>query len=163
MRTLLILFTCTLLGVVTACHRVRPADPRVLSTFQNSRDVLNELSSAPSSVVPDAVLNRTRCLIVVPAASTTSREGGGGAACRDESDKWQPPALITFASSSPETGDALIFILDRDIASRIGRGKVSLAGKSAARAGPAVQKVVTVTDADLAAHAFSYTRTGKVL
>ena len=163
MRTLLILFTCTLLGVATACHRVRPADPRVLATFQDSTDILNDLSLAPSSVVPDAVLNRTRCLIVVPAAGTTIRERVGAAACRDEDNKWRPPALITFTPGAHEIGDALIFILNQDMAGRVGRGKVSLAGKWVARAGPAVQKVVTVTDADLAADAFSYVRTDKVL
>jgi hypothetical protein len=120
---------------------------------------LNDLSAASASVVPDAVLNRTRCVIVVPAGSPKTREHVGAASCRDEREKWQPPALVTFTAASHETGDVLIFILNQRMAAQVLRGKV----KTAAHAGPAVEKVVTVTDADLASDAFSYVRARNVL
>jgi hypothetical protein len=135
----------------------------VLATFQDSTDVLNSLSAAPVGIVPDAVLNRTRCVIVVPAENSTISEHVGAASCRDDAEHWQPPELITFTPSSHETADVLIFILNDGVADQVLRGKVSLTGKAATRAGPAMEKVVTVTDADLAADAFSYVRKENVL
>ena len=151
MRKLLVVLTCAALFAETACHRAPAADPAVKPTFVSVSALLDGLASAPAGIVPDAVLNRARCVVVVP--DPEGREMSTGAAtCRDSSDAWANPALVDFTSGSRIRGDVLLFVLGERAASDLKVGSWDVRS----RAGPIASRLVMVTDADLAGQALSY-------
>jgi hypothetical protein len=81
----------------------------------DSARILEQLSSRSGNTIPDAVLNRTKCLVVIPAGAggTDERTSRGVATCRETSDRWNTPAFVTFREQSgrPHGPDRLIFIL----------------------------------------------------
>jgi hypothetical protein len=81
----------------------------------DSARMLEQLSSRSGNTIPDAVLNRTKCLVVIPAGAggTDERTSRGVATCRETSDRWNTPAFVTFREQSgrPHGPDRLIFIL----------------------------------------------------
>jgi N-acetylmuramoyl-L-alanine amidase len=160
MGKLPVLLTCAFLVFAVGCHHGPVADPAVIPTFQAVTDLLDQLAAAPASVVPDAVLNRARCVVVIPATLST-RTPAGAAGCRDDSGNWKQPALAEYDANQRVPEDILIFILSDRSVRQWQNGKLDL--QRVARAGPAVDKVITVTDADLAADALSYVRTGSGL
>jgi N-acetylmuramoyl-L-alanine amidase len=157
MRKLLAVLICALVVAEPACHRTPAADPAVIPTFLAVTTLLDELSGAPAGVVPDVVLNRARCVVVVPRAAG-HEVSPGAAACRDESQKWTQPALVDFASASHSAADVLLIILGEHAASDLNAGHWQV--KS--RPGPVVSKVI-IADADLTGEALSYVRTASGL
>ena len=143
------------LAFFAACNWGTRADPRIIETFDASAALLNRASEAPVAVVPDAVLNRTRCVVVIP-ASNRRTEAVGTASCRDESEHWAMPWLVRFAPPPKEDASWLIFVLTEGAAASLQDGRLDLTGRRAAHDGPIVQKMVTVTDADLASDAVAY-------
>jgi N-acetylmuramoyl-L-alanine amidase len=78
--------------------------------LKDSARTLDHLSSRSGNTVPDAVLNRTKCLVMIPAGAGGTR---GVATCRESPDRWNTPAFITFQEQNPRArgSDRLIFIL----------------------------------------------------
>jgi hypothetical protein len=151
MRKLLVIVTCAGLIAVAACRRAPAADPAAIATFHAASTLLDGLASAPAGIVPDAVLNRARCAVIVP-KSTGPEVSTGAATCRDNSQKWTQPALVDFTSTPRIHGDVLVFVLDGRAASELESGHWDVRS----RAGPITSKAVIVTDADLAGEALSY-------
>jgi N-acetylmuramoyl-L-alanine amidase len=83
--------------------------------LKDSARMLEHLSSRSGNTIPDAVLNRTKCLVVIPAGAggADERISRGVATCRETMDHWNPPAFITFQEQSGRAHGAarLIFIL----------------------------------------------------
>ena len=139
MRKLLILLTCGLI-VSVGCRSGPPADSQVLPTFQAVTMTLNDVASVPAGMVPDAVLNRTRCMVVIPGREKT-RISPGAATCRNGSGKWDEPSLVSYQAPVPQSGDVLLFILDDRAAATLKSGTLEL--KHTVREGPAAEKIVT--------------------
>lgn len=153
MRKLLVVLTSALLLFLAACHRSPAADPAVIPTFLSVTTLLDDLGGASAAVVPDSVLNRARCVVIVPRAAG-HEISPGAASCRDDAQHWTAPALIDFASTSHSVGDVLIFVLGHRAASELQTGH----WVAKTRAGPFTSKVIMVTDAELAGEALSYVR-----
>jgi N-acetylmuramoyl-L-alanine amidase len=83
--------------------------------LRDSARMLEQLSSRSGNTIPDAVLNRTKCLVVILAGAggTDERISRGVATCRETPDRWNTPAFVTFQEQSgrPHGPDRLIFIL----------------------------------------------------
>ena len=158
MRTLLVVLTCAGLIAEVACHSAPVPDPAVIPTFLAVTTLLDALAEAPAGVVPDAVLNRTRCVVVVPNAAGFEALPGV-ATCRDGSQDWEQPALIDFTPTSHLSGDVLLFVLGEHSASDLESGHWEVRS----RAGPAISKDAFVSDADLAGEALAYLHSGSDL
>ena len=146
--------------LITGCEWGPRADARIIDTFDAATALLNRSAEAPAAVVPDAVLNRARCVIVVPAAVERAT---GAATCRDDAERWTMPWLVTFVPESHASADVLVFVLTAGAANQLIDSGLDLTGNRAARAGPIVQKMVTVTDVDLGSDAVSYVGNGSNL
>ena len=154
-RKLSVVLCLALTACSVSCDHWPKADPDVLPTFENVTNLLDDLAQAPSSVVPDAVLNRARCVVVIPAKDQT-RTWTGAANCRNEAGDWGHPALVSYQAAAKQTGDILVVVLGDSAAGQLHHGSLEL--KRTTRAGPVVDKVITVTDAELASDALSYVR-----
>lgn len=85
------------------------------SLLKNTTRLFEHLSRRSETTIPDAVLNRTKCVVVIPAsaAGTDHLKLRGVATFRDTSDHWNTPSFITFEEDSVRAhrGDLLIFVL----------------------------------------------------
>ncbi|HKO10828.1 MAG TPA: N-acetylmuramoyl-L-alanine amidase [Acidobacteriaceae bacterium] len=85
------------------------------SLLKSSTRLFEHLSRRSENTIPDAVLNRTRCVVVIPAiaARTDHLKLRGVATFRETSDQWNTPSFITFEEDGARAhrGDLLIFIL----------------------------------------------------
>lgn len=85
------------------------------SLLKDAARLFEHLSRKSENTIPDAVLNRTKCVVVIPAiaAGTDHLNLRGVATFRETSDEWNTPSFITFEEDGvrPHRGDLLIFIL----------------------------------------------------
>jgi hypothetical protein len=86
-------------------------DRKPAALFDHTARLLKALSNAPRTTVPDAVLNRTQCMVVIPPG--THRIRLGTAACRETADQWSTPTLVRFEgkAGTRRVADLLIFVL----------------------------------------------------
>ena len=97
-----------------------PTGAEATELLKGTTQLLTELSDRPAVTVPDAVLNRAQCLVVIPAGTTPLRPGT--ATCRETSDPWNSPILIHFkeAGRTPVAATLLIFV-SKDAAVQLSR------------------------------------------
>jgi N-acetylmuramoyl-L-alanine amidase len=102
--------TFVLITSVVACGSKGKNSERATLLKDSSR-LLENLSRRSGNTIPDAVLNRTKCLVVTPAMAGDRIRGI--ATCRQTPDQWNHPAFITFESQADRAhgADRLIFIL----------------------------------------------------
>ena len=86
------------------------AEPQAV--LKRTMQLFRALSRRPVKTVPDAVLNRTQCVVVLLAG--TGRFQRGTSACRDTSDQWNSPTLVSFERKvgARRAADLLIFVLN---------------------------------------------------
>jgi N-acetylmuramoyl-L-alanine amidase len=76
--------------------------------LKRTTPILTELSRRPATTVPDAVLNRTQCLVVIQAGTTRLRPGT--AACRETSDRWYSQIFVTFKEEARSNRAATLLV-----------------------------------------------------
>jgi len=87
--------------------------PVAAATAKQAQRIIDDLRKHPTTIVPDGILNRTKCVVVFPASNSRSIAGDGTVSCRAEADKWKEPVAVHFVHSKPraQLADLLIFIL----------------------------------------------------
>ena len=112
-RYVIALFFCVA-GSLIACGR-QAKDAERAALLKHAARLFEDLSRRSENTIPDAVLNRTRCVAAIPAIPTRTGKLSrrGVATCREASDHWNAPAFITFEENggSKHGADLLIFIL----------------------------------------------------
>jgi hypothetical protein len=111
-----------------------------------------------NNLVPDAILNLTKCVLVFPGLNAS--ESKGIATCRLSHDSWEKPQLVTYVPNRiapAKTGDLLIFVLNPAAERRLKGGVLPLDAHSSG-SGVTLQQMVSVTDAELNRDALVYTR-----
>jgi N-acetylmuramoyl-L-alanine amidase len=128
------------------------------ATIEASGAILKKVSSRWDGV-PDAVLNLTRCIVVVPQAKTTVREGVVD--CREAHDRWLPPRSVSLTlrgGAAAPIGDVLIFVVGEAATRSLTAGRLPLNSANAGP-GPMLHETLTVTDADLRHEVLLYQQT----
>jgi lipid-binding SYLF domain-containing protein len=104
------------------------------AVLNDSTRVLEQLSRSSGNTIPDAVLNRTKCLLLLPAstAATDQRTVRGVATCRETSEQWKNPAFITFTEQGRRTqgADRLIFILQDAAVRALESGRLQIRARN---------------------------------
>jgi lipid-binding SYLF domain-containing protein len=120
--------------------------------------VLDEISKK-SQTVPDAVLNSTKCLVVIPSITgrTVNISAGGVASCRDAADSWSPPAFIKFNGRGvrPHRTDLLVFVLSDTGVRALRSGELQIGGQKRAAA-PLVSTTPVTTQLELDVESLTY-------
>jgi lipid-binding SYLF domain-containing protein len=125
--------------------------------LQKSAQVLRKISAMPQNGVPDAVLNNTKCLIVVPSA--TRREGkveGIGVITYRSENTWSAPTSIRFTGSGirGRTADLVIFLMTEGAVQALRGGEFRIGRED--RAPAPLVKTTPVPQVELHADAFTY-------
>jgi lipid-binding SYLF domain-containing protein len=94
--------------------------------------VLAAISASNQNGIPDSVLNRTKCLVVIPSISngTGNPSSIGVSICRDTPAEWSAPALVQFDGRGikAKRPNLLVFILGEKGAEALRSGEFEIKG-----------------------------------
>src|SRR5882762_5855552 len=137
--------------------------------LRTATTVLHEILSAPDKGIPEDLLAKAQCVMIVPglkkAAFLVGGEYGRGfAVCRREG-VWGGPAAIKFGGGSfgaqigGESTDVVKLVMNRRGMEKLATDKFTIGADASAAAGPVGRTGAADTDILLRAEILSYSRT----
>ena len=85
------------------------AEPVAL--LKDAARLFKHLSRRSENTIPDAVLNRTTCVVVIPGGAGGTDRHRGVVSCRETSDRWNTPTFITFKEDGVRAHRAELLVL----------------------------------------------------
>jgi lipid-binding SYLF domain-containing protein len=166
MKTWLLLALCFCLGLGVVAQEKE--DHRL----QASYDVLREVLEAPDKGIPHDLLDKAKCVIVVPSMKkgafiVGASYGRGVMVCRSGKDfagAWSAPAMFALEGGSfgfqagGEATDYVILVMNEKGAKSVMSSKVKLGGEASIAAGPVGRTSSAETDAAMNAEMLSWSR-----
>jgi lipid-binding SYLF domain-containing protein len=137
---------------------------------QDAIDVFHGITSVPENEVPAALMRNAYGIAVIPRVQKVSfivgiQKGKGVLVARGASGTWTRPLFISLAGGSVgwqagvQSADVVLFFRTRDSVEQILRGGSTLGVTASVAAGAMGREASAVTDADLQAEVYSYSRT----
>jgi SH3 domain-containing YSC84-like protein 1 len=138
--------------------------------LQESASVLQEIMGTSDRSIPQDLLDKAHCLIVVPgmkkgAFIIGAKYGRGFVSCRKGRVGWSAPASIRveggsvgFQIGGSET-DVIMLVLNERGAEKLFRSKFTIGGDASVAAGPVGRTTSAETDALMHAEILSWSRT----
>jgi len=131
--------------------------------------VLHEILSAPDKGIPQDLLAKAQCVMIVPglkkgAFLVGGEYGRGFAMCRRDG-AWGGPAAIKFSGGSfgaqigGESTDVVMLVMNRSGMEKLASDKFTIGGDASAAAGPVGRTGAADTDVLMHAEMLSYSRT----
>jgi lipid-binding SYLF domain-containing protein len=149
---------------VGSVHTVKQS--AALLSIGTAARVLDEISQNSQNAVPDAVLNGTKCLVVIPSISGGSVNVGaaGVASCREPAANWSTPSFVKFNGRGirPRRTDLLIFILSDEGVQALRSGELQISAYKR-RTAPLVSTTPVTTQVELEAELLTYEGAAGVL
>jgi lipid-binding SYLF domain-containing protein len=133
-----------------------------------SAEVLNEIMGTPDKAIPDKVMERAKCIAVVPsvvkiAVGFGGEHGKGVVTCRT-SKGWSAPAPITITGGSwglqlgGQAIDLVMVVTNDQGMQHLLSSKFKLGADASAAAGPVGRSAAADTDASMRAEVLTYSR-----
>jgi lipid-binding SYLF domain-containing protein len=136
----------------------------------DAADVLTEIMSAPDKGIPQDLLAKSECIVIVPglkkgAFIVGAKYGKGFMSCRKKSGVgWSAPGSIRveggsfgFQIGGSET-DVVLLVMNQGGAKKLLQSKFTLGGDASAAAGPVGRTSSAETDAQMHAEILTYSR-----
>src|SRR5205823_2589366 len=160
----------TTIGIICLCAPVMYGAETAAERLKTSVEVLTEIMAAPDKGIPDELLDRSQCVVIVPglkkgAFIVGGQYGRGFIECRHASGKgWSAPAAIKveggsfgFQIGGQET-DAIMLVMNKRGADKLLSSKFTLGADASVAAGPVGRTSSANTDAKMHAEILSYSR-----
>jgi SH3 domain-containing YSC84-like protein 1 len=138
--------------------------------LKTSAEVLTEVMSAPDQGIPDELLEKAQCIVIVPGIKKAAfvvggQYGKGFIECRRASGEgWSAPAAIKveggsvgFQIGGSET-DAIMLVMNKRGAEKLLSSKFTLGADASVAAGPVGRSASAKTDLKLQAEILTYSR-----
>jgi lipid-binding SYLF domain-containing protein len=131
--------------------------------------VYHELVTVADKAVPKELLERCKCVVVLPgvikaAVGYGARHGSGAMTCRTATG-WSAPAFVNITGGSfglqlgAESTDLVLFFMnDRGARSLLNGSRITLGGKASVAAGPFGRSGEVATSLELKSEIYSYAR-----
>ncbi len=159
-----ILFTAVVLFAATTAIAREPE-----STVSKAGEVLNEMTAAKLTRIPDALLADAEAVAVFPGVVKVGfvvggERGHGVVVIRDENRNWQAPRFMTITAGSlgwqigASATDVILVFKTRKSVENLLEGKFKIGADIAAAAGPVGRRAEAATDGQLQAEIYSYSR-----
>jgi lipid-binding SYLF domain-containing protein len=136
--------------------------------LSDSTTVLREMSHASDKGIPQDLLQKARCVVVVPGLKKVAFIGGGkygrGYASCVTRKGWSPPAAIRIEGGSfglqlgGSSTDVIMLVLNEGGMKKLLSDKFTLGGEAAAAAGPVGRNTSANTDVLMKAEILSWSR-----
>lgn len=133
-------------------------------------DVLTDMMHASDKGIPQDLLNKSQCVVIVPGMKKAAfvvgaKYGRGFVACRRASGPgWTAPAAIRVEGGSfgfqigGEEQDVILLVRNRDGMNKLLKDQFTLGGEGEVAAGPVGRDASAQTDAMMHAEMLSYSR-----
>ncbi len=157
-------------AVLLAAAAVLEARPKWEKRLEAAAEVFYEIMEAPEQSIPQELLNRAECVIVIPGAKKGAfifggKYGRGFVSCRKASGiGWSAPAAVRIEgfnfglqAGGTET-DLVMLVMNRRGMKRLLKSKFTIGGDAAAAAGPVGRTLAAGTDVLLTAEILSWSR-----
>jgi N-acetylmuramoyl-L-alanine amidase len=162
-KAVLLSLVASSIGSAYPANRVESA---ALLRIGGAARVLDEISKKSQNAVPDAVLNSTKCVVVIPSITggTVNVSASGVASCREAADSWSAPAFVKFNGRGirPRRTDLLVFVLSATGVRALRSGELQIGGQKRAAA-PLVSTTPVTTQVELDAELLTYEGAAGVL
>jgi SH3 domain-containing YSC84-like protein 1 len=136
--------------------------------LSDSTTVLHEMSQASDEGIPQDLLQKARCVVVVPGLKKVAFIGGGkygrGYASCVTRKGWSPPAAVRIEGGSfglqlgGSSTDVIMLVLNEGGMKKLLSDKFTLGGEAAAAAGPVGRNTSASTDVLMKAEILSWSR-----
>jgi lipid-binding SYLF domain-containing protein len=163
--SLTVAFTIVAAPVLAADTTTKTAE-----RLDDSASLFSEIMSTPDRAIPQELLERAQCVVIVPelkkaAFVVGAKYGRGFAVCRGAAGAgWGPPAAIRIEGGSVgfqigvSSTDVLMLVMNKRGMRRLSSSKFTIGGDAAAAAGPVGRSASAQTDAFVSAEILSYSR-----
>ncbi len=162
-KVVLLFLVATSIGSAYPAKHVKSA---ALLSIGGAARVLDEISKKSQNAVPDAVLNSTKCVVVIPSITggTVNVSAGGVASCRETADNWSAPTFVKFQGRGirAQRTDLLVFVLSDTGTLALRSGELQIGGQKLAAA-PLVSTTPVTTQVELTAELLTYEGVAGVL
>jgi lipid-binding SYLF domain-containing protein len=160
-------YICVLLAASAAILPAQDDTPD--KRLRSATDTLREIMATPEKGIPRGLLNRARCLVVVPGMKKAAfvvggQYGRGFALCRSEWG-WSAPAPVRMTGGSfglqlgADSTDIVLLVMNERGMNRLLSDKFSLGADAAVAAGPVGRDATADTDILMRAEILSWSRT----
>ncbi len=155
-----------------ACFALPAADDAAKFTerLDDSAALLSEVMSAPDKSIPQDLLNKASCMVIVPglkkgAFVIGAKYGRGFAVCRAAGGQgWGPLAAVSIEGGSfgaqigVSSSDVILLIMNERGMKRLETDKFTIGADATAAAGPVGRNATAQTDAMMTAEILSWSR-----
>jgi len=158
------------LGITCLAATALWANQSATSRLETANEVLSEIMSAPDKGIPQDLIERSQCIVIVPGLKKAAfivggKYGRGFILCRAASDRgWSAPAAIKveggsfgFQIGGSET-DAIMLVMNKRGAEKLLQSKFTLGGDASVAAGPVGRQASADTDLKMQAEILTYSR-----
>lgn len=137
--------------------------------LKDTTEVFNEIMSTPDKGIPQDLLEKAHCVVIVPglkqaALAVGGKYGRGFAVCRREKDGWGAPSAVRVEGGSfgfqigASSTDVVMLIMNELGMRRLLEDKFTLGAEASVAAGPVGRSISALTDAQLSAEILSWSR-----
>ena len=161
-----------LLAFVIVCAPVLAADAatKTADRLNDSTSLFSEIMSTPDRAIPQDLLEKAQCLVLVPdlkkaALGVGGKYGRGFAVCRAAGGSgWGPPAAIRIEGGSfgfqigVSSTDVVMLVMNQRGMKRLSSSKFTIGADASAAAGPVGRSASAQTDAFMSAEILSWSR-----
>lgn len=156
--------------ILAALVPVFGATPGYVDRLQKSAEVIEELMRAPDRAVPQDLLDRAECVVIIPGLKRAGfvfggRYGRGFFFCRnDDGVGWRGPGAVRIEGFNfglqigGTEADILMLVMNRKGMERLLSSRFTVGGDMSAAAGPVGRTAEAKTDALLTAELLTYAR-----
>ncbi len=166
-KFLVLLMLLCLGGLTSVALAEEKAD--VVDRLQNASKVLHEIMGTPDKGVPDEVLDRAKCVAVVPRMLKGgfvfgAQHGRGVATCKLASGQWSAPSFFTITGGSwgaqigVEGVDLLMLVMNDKGMQQLLNSKFQVGADISGAAGPVGRHASAGTDWKLDSEILTYSR-----
>ena len=161
-------FSLLALSVFVAGLPLRAADTPQ-DRLKDATTILNEIMATPDRGIPQDLLEKAHCIVIVPGVKQAAfvvggKFGKGFGVCRREAGGWGPPGAVRVEGGSfgfqigASSTDVVMLIMNERGMRRLLEDKFTVGAEATAAAGPVGRTASAMTDAQLSADILSWSR-----
>jgi SH3 domain-containing YSC84-like protein 1 len=161
----------TALATTVAVTPLLAADDGPAKRLSDAAVVLSEVMATPDQGIPQELLEKAHCIVIVPALKTAAfvvggKYGIGDLSCRNKGGSgWSAPGAVRIEGGSVgfqiggSSTDLIMLVMSKGGADKLLSSKFTLGTEGSVAAGPVGRTVTAQTDAQLRADILSWSRT----
>jgi len=160
------------LALVVGCTALIAANEKTKAAarLDDSATLFHEIMSTPDKSIPQDLLDKANCIVLVPGLKKAAfgfggKYGRGFAVCRQPAGQgWGPPAAMRVEGGSVgfqigvSSSDVILLIMNESGMKKLSSSKFTIGADATAAAGPVGRNATAQTDAFMTAEILSWSR-----